>query len=359
MGKLNKLIAIVLILCWSCEKSPDPEPDDDPTPSGEESSVPMKLYVLNEGLFNQNNSTLSYIDLQSGEVTRKYFEEVNGAKLGDTGNDMIIYGNKAYIAVNNSNNLTVINKATGELIERISMVNESGVGRQPRRLAAWKDKVLLTNFDGTVAVVDTAGLSVGQFVEVGRNPEGIAVYNDKAYVANSGGLDAPDYDTTVSVIDLHQMAATSIFTVGVNPGSVVSDHNGHIYVIRRGNYGDVPSRLKVWSTESQSFEKTYDFDASGVSVSGDSVLVTYYDHGSGDSDMKIIDASSLSIVDDHFLSAVEVNTLYSAYKNEVSGKVYISDAMDFQASGKVMELSSEGEKLREFDVGINPGTLTE
>lgn len=345
----------MLVLVWACEKSPEPEPDQPPSDS--EGTFQQKLFVLNEGLFNQNNSSLTLIGLENKHITKNYYEQQNGEKLGDTGNDLLLYGHKLYIAMNNSNNLTVIDPVTGEKIKRIPMVNESGKGREPRKLAAWNGKVLLTNFDGTVAVIDTAAMSVDQYIRVGRNPEGISVFEDNAYVANSGGLDAPDYDTTVSVIQLNQMEETSRITVGINPGAVATDAHGHVYVVSRGDYGDTPPVLKVWSVPTQSFVKTYDFEASGVQVSGDTVFTSYYDYGSGASSIKLIDASTLDVIQDDFISGVDITTLYSIHRDKSSGHIYLGEALDFQSAGEVIELSADGEELDRFDAGVNPGTL--
>ena len=55
------------------------------------------IFVLSEGLFNQNNSTLSWIDFSTGlpdswnastGISFDTFEKVNGRRLGDTANDM-------------------------------------------------------------------------------------------------------------------------------------------------------------------------------------------------------------------------------------------------------------------------------
>ena len=58
------------------------------------------IYVLSEGLFNLNNSTLAYHSFKSGKTNIDYFRSLNRRGLGDTANDMAIYGNKLYIVVN-------------------------------------------------------------------------------------------------------------------------------------------------------------------------------------------------------------------------------------------------------------------
>ncbi len=53
-----------------------------------------------------------------------------------------------------------------------------------------------------MAKVDTATMQVVDSCAVGYQPEEMVVAGDKLYVANSGGYRVPNYDKTVSVIDL-------------------------------------------------------------------------------------------------------------------------------------------------------------
>ncbi len=61
-------------------------------------------------------------------------------------------------------------------------------------------------FDGSIVKIDTASLQIEATATAGRNPEGVCVVNNKLYVSNSGGLDFPNYDNTVSVFDLNSFA---------------------------------------------------------------------------------------------------------------------------------------------------------
>ena len=79
--------------------------------------------------------------------------------------------------------------------------------------------------------------------KAGKNPEGLVVQNGKLYVTNSGGLDYPNYDTTVSVIDLATFSEIKKILVGVNPGGIATDSQGDVYVVARGNHGDILPQL--------------------------------------------------------------------------------------------------------------------
>jgi YVTN family beta-propeller protein len=80
------------------------------------------LIVLNEGKYEANNAGLNFFDLTTKTSTDNYFLLKNNRGLGDTGQDMIRYGSKIYIAVYKSSIIEVIDAVTGISIKTIPMV---------------------------------------------------------------------------------------------------------------------------------------------------------------------------------------------------------------------------------------------
>ena len=234
----SRLVALLAMLFMFVACSED---DNNPPVSGGMSGG--VYYVLNSGDWKSNNSSITRYDASTGVVTQGYFESVNGRKLGNTANDMIVYGGKMYIAVAGEGTIEVAG-LDAKSIEQIEC------GAQPRYIAAHGGYVYVTYFDGYVAKLDTASLQVVDKVKVGRNPEQLAVCGGKLYVANSGGMDyntVLGYDKTVSVIDLISFTEVDKLEVVVNPANVLSDGEG-VYVASYGNYVDVPSTLQYISS---------------------------------------------------------------------------------------------------------------
>ena len=70
-------------------------------------------YVVNAGNMGSNiESSLTAIDYASSTATQNVFKTANGRTLGNTANDGIVYGNKIYLAVDQSNTIEVIDKKT-------------------------------------------------------------------------------------------------------------------------------------------------------------------------------------------------------------------------------------------------------
>ena len=196
-------------------------------------------YVLNSGDWKSNNSSLTKYNGKNGEVRQFCFAAQNGRGIGNTANDIIVYGSKMYIAVAGESTIEVADIDA----KSIKQIKCEG---QPRYLATCDGKVYVSYYDGYVARLDTVALNVEAKVKVGRNPEQLAVVGKKLYVANSGGMDYATelgYDKTVSVVDLETFKEVEKIEVVLNPAVVVPVGNG-VYVASYGNYYDVPSILQ-------------------------------------------------------------------------------------------------------------------
>src|SRR5471030_1031417 len=127
---LTAVAASSLILA-SCHKDKNiTKPDATPVTDG--------FYVLNQGLFNDNNSTLSFYNYTSKQTTADIFSSVNGRGLGDTGNDVEIYGSKMYIVMNVSSTVEVVDAKSAKSLKQIKLFN-GATPRQPRDVAFYKN----------------------------------------------------------------------------------------------------------------------------------------------------------------------------------------------------------------------------
>ena len=340
------LILIVALLFFSCKKD-----DSNPDEVSPNSVFKTGILVLNEGLFQQNNSSLSWVDLSSNEVTEQVFLNLNNRPLGDTGNDMGIYGGKIYIIVNSSSTIEVLDKNTLKSVKQISM-QFNGQGQQPRYIAFNTDKAYISSYDGYVNVLDTASLTIEDRIQVGENPEGVTISNGKLFVANSGGLSYPDVDSTVFKIDLISNEVIDTFIVGNNPGAVIADDQGDIYVVKRGDYSsNDPSEL-IRISNSGVITNT-GINSSSLYKKGNHLYISYYNYDNGEGQVLIYDMSNESIISSNLIDGSQVETLYGAIPTN-NGSVYALDAMNFTNSGYVRKFNSSGYLIESFHVGLNP-----
>lgn len=314
--------------------------------------TPPGVYVLNQGLFNDNNSSLTYYSETSKQTLADAFLTVNNRGLGDTGNDIEIYGGKMYIVVNVSSTIEVVDPYTGKSIKKISMVNGT-TGREPRDIAFYKGNAYISSYDGTVAVMDTTSLTISKYITVGSDPEQLAVANGKLYVANSGGLNYPVYDHTVSVIDLSTNAVTKTLDVTVNPQDVTADANGHVYVLSAGDYSTTPSSLAVIDDNADAVISQTDFDASVFTVVGTNA---YFITSAGQ--IGVYNTSTQAISNTNFITdGTAIKTPYAITANVTTGEVFVGDAVDYKSTGKLYAFDKTGKLEYSFTTGINPGKI--
>ncbi|MGM9810874.1 MAG: DUF5074 domain-containing protein [Paludibacteraceae bacterium] len=207
------------------------------------------FYLLNEGNMGSNKATLDYYDYTTATYTRNIFNEANPditQGLGDVGNDLRIYGGKLYAVINCSNLIEVMDAPTAKHIAQINIPNcrylafADGYGY----CTSYAGPVQIGNTQiGYVAKFDTATLRIVDTCHVGFQPDGLEVVGTRLYVANSGGYLSPNYERTLSVIDLATFQVVDTIPVAPNLHRVQADHLGQLWVNSRGDYYDTPSRL--------------------------------------------------------------------------------------------------------------------
>src|SRR5882762_6976006 len=101
--KLRSLFIIPLLILCSCAK-------DEPTPivNNPSTGAPgKKVYVINEGNFNQGNAGITLFDTGNANSSEDYFKQQNGVALGDVAQSMCKLNGDLYIVVNNSGKVVV------------------------------------------------------------------------------------------------------------------------------------------------------------------------------------------------------------------------------------------------------------
>lgn len=197
-------------------------------------------YVVNSGnMYNKIESSLTAIDYASSTATQKVFKAANGRPLGDTANDGIVYGNKIYLAVDQSNTIEVIDKKTKRSIKQIKTTELLGnaEGVHPRHIIADGGKVYFTTYGGYVAAVDTTSFALQKKWQVGSYPEGLVIGNGNLYVANSnygagGG--------NISCINLSNDNVETKNIEGVNNPTSIYCASNVLYVLDNPVYGPAP-----------------------------------------------------------------------------------------------------------------------
>jgi YVTN family beta-propeller protein len=347
-------LAVVFFLngCRTVDNFEDPIDIEVPV---DNSSKIEGFYLLNEGNMSMNKAALDYMDFETGLYEKEVFrtanpEEVGG--LGDVGNDMGIYGSKLYVVVNASNKVEVLDVKTRKKIKQINVDN-------CRYIKFYKGKAYLSTYlgsigdpnaaNGKIMEIDTTSLSVTRSVNVGRQPEELVVYNDKIYVANSGGYSPPDYESTVSVVDIASFEETKRIEVEINLHRMQIDNEGDIYVSSRGDYYETPSKLFVIDTEIDEVKESFDLAVSNMTIFDDIMYIysTEFSYLTGENTISYnrLDTKTETILTDSFIAdegKALIKIPYGITINPETKDILITDAKDYVTPGTLYCFSSEG-----------------
>ncbi|MBW4889081.1 YncE family protein [Mucilaginibacter sp. HMF5004] len=356
--KTSKISYLVIALgligtLVSCNKDKTDAPVDTPT------AQRAGIYVLNEGQFPSGAGTLTYYDYTSKVLSADIFASANSRSLGTTGNDAKIYGAKMYITVDGSGTVEVVNAKTAKSIKTLSFLNGT-TSLHPRSLAFYKANAFVTIYDGTVAVIDTASLTVSKYITVGRNPEQMGVSNGKLYVANSGGLSSPNVDKTVSVIDLATLTVIKTITVGDNPYAISVDSYGDVFVNAYGVYLVSNASLTIINSTTDVVTSKTDFGPGPFSISGDNAyyLSTSYSTGSAVTQVLTYNVKTKTSGTTNFITdGTNFTAAYALAADDLTGEIFVTDAKNYSSNGTIYAFDKAGKKEYSLTTGVDPGKV--
>ena len=389
MKKTLLIISCLLSLSvTACYKDPDSDPvvitsEDDVLPgeivtAGEENLTSFyKLFVLNEGAFNKNDASLDFFRFTDGKYVRNAFSQMNPTitgGLGSVANCLTLFYNTAWIAVNQSN-----------LVEVIDARNEKHVASfevpSPREIALDGNYAYVTSYAGAyyggedrlgaVYRINLSTEKVDGHIEVGYQPEGVTVCGEYIFVANSGGFHN-GYDNRVTVIDRASFTIIKQIEVAVNLKSIVSDGQRFVWVQSQGNWSDIHSGIyQIDADNLQVIPQTSEIKAIRASVMYYDPFGNYlyvigtpdeYDWNKTNKAYTLwsVNVGSGSVQGNVFANDMrQIVTPYGLAVDPIQRVVYISDSGDGTRPGTVSAFDAD-QKLkwnRTATAGMFPGHL--
>lgn len=364
------LSAVILLTVTSCRHD-----DEIFIPESVKVSIPEYhsidgFYLLNEGNMGSNKSTLDYYDYATGTYTRNIYGNANPnvpMEMGDVGNDIAIYGDRLYAVINCSNKVEVMDKHTAKRIGQVDIPN-------CRYIRFHKGYAYVTSYAGPVQIdpdykqlgyvakVDTATLQVVDRCVVGFQPDELEIVDDKIYVANSGGYMVPNYENTLSVIDLHTFREVRRIPIAINLHHVRADRHGQLWISSRGDYYTIPSRLYCMDVRKE--QALYDYgDNSDQSlyldriempvgnycIEGDSLYLysAEWSYVSMDNEVSygIVNIVDHQVKTRNFITDGTDQTIripYGIKVNPITKDIYVTDARNYVSPGTLWCFGRDG-----------------
>lgn len=333
------------------------------------------FYLVNEGNMGSNKCSLDYFDYFTGLYSRNIYAERNPnviKELGDVGNDIGIYGSKLYVVVNCSHKVEVLDSRNGVRIGQVDIPN-------CRYIRFHRGKAYVSSYVGPVLIdvnapkgavyeVDTLSLAVTAKVTVGYQPEEMEIVDDYMYVANSGGYRAPQYDNTVSVIQMIDLKQVQQIPVDINLHRVKKDKYDKLWINSRGDHRSRPSCLYVLSKKAGqtrlSVESKLDIPCSNMAIKGDSLYyyATEWNEYTSENAVSygIIDIRSHEVVSENFITdgtEKEITIPYGIAIHPETGDIFVTDAKNYVSSGTLYCFDRYGKKKWSVRTGDIPAHM--
>jgi len=358
MRNIIQIISCLLLLIFinSCTQDNYIIEEEEEGVTNPENNNVKGFYLLNEGNMGSNSATIDFMDFSLGVYRKNIYATANPTmvkELGDVGNDIKVYGNKLYAVINVSNFIEVMDLKTAKHIGTIPLENG-------RYITFANGKAYASSYAGPVSIdpkaplgkvveIDTLSLSVTREVTVGYQPEELEVIGNKLFVANSGGYKAPNYDNTISVVDLSTFKETEKIEVGINLHRLKKDSQGDLYVTSRGDYRDVPSNLYVINSQTYQIKKTFNLPVSNFTIDDDKLYYYSnefnYNTSQSTKSYGIINTNTEEIINNKLINDAELNNIRTPYGIAVhpnTKDIFLTDVGDYVSMGFVYCFDKNG-----------------
>lgn len=315
------------------------------------------IFVLNEGGAGSINASVSFLQAD-GTVNTNIFAQANpnqGA-MGDTAQSLSFEGENAYIVLNISNTVQIVNKETFTHIATIS----SGLSN-PRYMAFYNGNAYITNWgdggnatDDYIAVLNLETNTITQNIPVAEGVERIITHNGKLYAAHKGGY---GYGNTVSVINPVTNTLETILNVGDVPNKLLIKDN-FLYVLCGGkpswSGGETDGALvKIDLSDNSTVATTALAGLHPENLNIDSENHLYFS-----SDAQIYSTTLTNPSEYTQIITLNPQGVYGIYGMDViDNKIYVADAGNYVTAGKAYVFSTTGEQISNYTVGVIPNSF--
>jgi hypothetical protein len=355
--------------------------DDNNGPTVFSEDVSNGVYVLGSGNMSSSiSSEVTYYDYALGTSKNNMFANANGRNLGITANDMVVYGNKMYIAVTNENTIEVVDCHTLKSIKQINTTQLAGEekGLLPRKIVADNGKIYVTTYgtstsdwstgqvsgNGYVLAIDTLNFALSTSYAVGAYPEGISIIDGYIFAANSNyGYG----NASITIINPSLNQSKSITDENINNPYSLTTIGNDLYMLDYGiydeNYNQLNAGIRKISIQGGTVSVENVASATNMASDGENIYFYNAPYGSQNTSYGVYNTSTGAVSS---LNLSEMPFSPAAIGvDPVNGYLIIASyAQDpdtgypaYSLDGKVYVYDTNGDFVKDFQCCVGPTVI--
>lgn len=309
------------------------------------------LFVVCEGNYQYGSATLSFYSPSSRTVENEIFYRANGMKLGDVAQSMSMWGDRAWLVVNNSHVIFAIDPVTLRERGRITGLPS------PRYIHFLSERKAYVSqlWDPRILIVDPSTYQITGEIEVGgRSTEQMVSLGNHVY------CNCWSYQNRIIKIDADADTVVAELEVGMQPQALALDCHGKLWTLTDGGYegspyGHEPPELIRIDPLTMTVERRFVFAPDvparelRLNVAADTIYWI-------SDDVWRMPVTASALPSDPFLPYAGTH-YYALTVSPDDGDVYVADAIDYQQPGCIYRFTSGGRLVDSFYTGVTPGAF--
>ncbi len=334
----------VVVLLGSCRKK-----DVDTTPSSSHD-----VWVINEGSFGSGLGNVTAYRSHDNDVIANPVESANGTALGDVAQSAYLIDGDAWVVINNSNKILILDTATFEIKDQITNIN-----------------------------TPKFGCLSGDFFYIG------SLFSDEFYQISTSTKNVQIFHAPgVGILDVVQWNGKICLAISDTSNNKLYEFDpadGQFRIVASLNEGYAPFDLEVvddhlialsgssWMGVDFRFTKVYDVDSSRTFTPASNAEYVSIASHAGNTYFLANDYSGMgSQLNGVFQLNMDDDTGDFSYSERVtvpsgvahfytmgihpsSGEFYMSDAKSYTVNGQIYIFDPNGHYQNDFEAGIVPG----